>query len=247
MILPIYTYGQPVLRKQAQDIALDSLANGQSSMVNGSKDLQRDLQCTSDPLDEGQRRLEHEKASRANGQSSMVNRQSSMVNGQCSTVNDLKQLIADMFETMYKSDGGGLAAPQIGKAIRLVVVTLDPLKEDFPEYAGFNRAYINPHILEFDDSETETLEEGCLSLPGIHEPVKRPKRIRMAWVDEELKQHDEWIDGYLARVLQHEVDHLEGKVFTDRIAPLRKQLVKSKLSSLQRGKVNCHYRVKPMR
>ena len=201
MILPIYTYGQPVLRKQAQDIALDSLANGQSSMVNG----------------------------------------------QCSTVNDLKQLIADMFETMYKSDGVGLAAPQIGKAIRLVVVTLDPLKEDFPEYAGFNRAYINPHILEFDDSETETLEEGCLSLPGIHEPVKRPKRIRMAWVDEELKQHDEWRDGYLARVLQHEVDHLEGKVFTDRIAPLRKQLVKSKLSSLQRGKVNCHYRVKPMR
>ncbi len=256
MILPIYTYGQPVLRKQAQDIALDSLGNGQSSMVNGSKDLQRDFlrpdgskrqsfgraerQCTSDPLDEGQRRLEHEKASRANGQSSMVN-------GQCSTVNDLKQLIADMFETMYKSDGVGLAAPQIGKAIRLVVVTLDPLKEDFPEYAGFNRAYINPHILEFDDSETETLEEGCLSLPGIHEPVKRPKRIRMAWVDEELKQHDEWIDGYLARVLQHEVDHLEGKVFTDRIAPLRKQLVKSKLSSLQRGKVNCHYRVKPMR
>lgn len=233
MILPIYTYGQPVLRKQAQDIALDSLANGQSSMVNGSKNLQRDLQCTSDPLDEGQRRLEHEKASRANGQ--------------CSTLNALKQLIADMFETMYKSDGVGLAAPQIGKAIRLVVVTLDPLKEDFPEYAGFDRAYINPHILEFDDSETETLEEGCLSLPGIHEPVKRPKRIRMAWVDEELKQHDEWIDGYLARVLQHEVDHLEGKVFTDRIAPLRKQLVKSKLSSLQRGKVNCHYRVKPMR
>lgn len=185
MILPIYTYGQPVLRKVAQDIPLD--------------------------------------------------------------YPNLKELIADMFETMYKSDGVGLAAPQIGKAIRVVVVTLDVLKDTFPEYADFNRAYLNPHIVEYDDSETETLEEGCLSLPGIHEPVRRPKRIRMQWVDEDLQQHDEWIDGYLARVLQHETDHLEGKVFTDKIAPLRKQLVRSKLNALQRGKVNCSYRVKPVR
>ncbi|MBR6375268.1 MAG: peptide deformylase [Alloprevotella sp.] len=185
MTLPIYTYGQPVLRKVAEDIPLD--------------------------------------------------------------YPNLKELIADMFETMYKSDGVGLAAPQIGKPIRLVVVTLDVLKDEYPEYADFNRAYINPHIVEYDDSETVSMEEGCLSLPGIHEPVRRPTRIRMQWVDEELKAHDEWIESYLARVLQHEVDHLEGKVFTDRIAPLRKQLVKSKLSALQRGKVNCSYRVKPIR
>ena len=185
MTLPIYTYGQPVLRKVAEDIPLD--------------------------------------------------------------YPNLKELIADMFETMYKSDGVGLAAPQIGKPIRLVVVTLDVLKDEYPEYADFNRAYINPHIVEYDDSETVSMEEGCLSLPGIHEPVRRPTRIRMQWVDEELKTHDEWIESYLARVLQHEVDHLEGKVFTDRIAPLRKQLVKSKLSALQRGKVNCSYRVKPIR
>lgn len=185
MTLPIYTYGQPVLRKVAEDIPLD--------------------------------------------------------------YPNLKELIADMFETMYKSDGVGLAAPQIGKPIRLVVVTLDVLKDEYPEYADFNRAYINPHIVEYDDSETVSMEEGCLSLPGIHEPVRRPTRIRMQWVDEELKAHDEWIESYLARVLQHEVDHLEGKVFTDRIAPLRKQLVKSKLSALQRGKVNCSYRVKPLR
>ncbi|MBR1733179.1 MAG: peptide deformylase [Alloprevotella sp.] len=185
MTLPIYTYGQPVLRKVAQDIPLD--------------------------------------------------------------YPDLKQLIADMFETMYKSDGVGLAAPQIGKAIRLIVITLDPLREDYPEYADFNRAFINPHILEYDDTETETLEEGCLSLPGIHESVRRPKRIRASWVDEDLQPHEEWIDGYLARVFQHEVDHLEGKVFTDRIAPLRKQLVKSKLNALQRGRVSASYRVKPAR
>lgn len=185
MTLPIYTYGQPVLRKVAEDIPLD--------------------------------------------------------------YPNLKELIADMFETMYKSDGVGLAAPQIGKPIRLVVVTLDVLKDEYPEYADFNRAYINPHIVEYDDSETVSMEEGCLSLPGIHEPVRRPTRIRMQWVDEGLKAHDEWIESYLARVLQHEVDHLEGKVFTDRIAPLRKQLVKSKLSALQRGKVNCSYRVKPIR
>lgn len=132
---------------------------------------------------------------------------------------DLKQLIADMFETMYRSNGVGLAAPQIGKPIRVVVITLDCLAEDFPEYKGFNAAYINPHIVEVDDTETEVLEEGCLSLPGIHEPVRRPKRIRVQWLDEDLQSHDEWVDGYLARVMQHEFDHLEGKVFTDRISP----------------------------
>lgn len=157
---------------------------------------------------------------------------------------DLKQLIADMFETMYRSNGVGLAAPQIGKPIRVVVITLDCLAEDFPEYKGFNAAYINPHIVEVDDTETEVLEEGCLSLPGIHEPVRRPKRIRVQWLDEDLQSHDEWVDGYLARVMQHEFDHLEGKVFTDRISPLRRQLIKRKLQALLHGQVSCDYKVK---
>lgn len=157
---------------------------------------------------------------------------------------DLKQLIADMFETMYKSDGVGLAAPQIGKAIRVVVITLDVLKDDFPEYAGFNKAYINPHILEFDDSETESLEEGCLSLPGIHEAVRRPKRIHVKYQDEDFVEHDEWVEGYLARVMQHEFDHLEGHLFIDHISPLRKQMIRGKLAQMLKGKVRCSYKVK---
>lgn len=182
MILPIYTYGSPVLRETAQDIDKD--------------------------------------------------------------YPELSTLIGNMFETMYNSQGVGLAAPQIGLPIRLVVITLDCLSEDFPEYKDFNEAYINPHIIEFDDSETESIEEGCLSLPGISEPVRRPKRIHVKYFDREWQEHDEWVEGYLARVMQHEFDHLEGKVFTDRIAPLRKQLIRKKLSNLLSGKFSCSYKTK---
>ena len=157
---------------------------------------------------------------------------------------ELKQLIADMFETMYRSDGVGLAAPQIGKPIRLVVITLDVLKDDYPEYAGFNKAYINPHILEYDDTETKSMEEGCLSVPGIHEPVRRPTRIRVKYMDEDFQEHDEWVEGYLARVMQHEFDHLDGHLFVDRLAPLRKQMVRSKLTQILKGKFRCAYKVK---
>ena len=160
---------------------------------------------------------------------------------------NLKELIADMFETMYKSDGVGLAAPQIGLNIRLVVITLDALKDDFPEYANFNKAYINPHIVEFDDTETETMDEGCLSLPGIHEAVRRPTRIRVQYLDEDFQEHDEWVTGFLARVMQHEFDHLEGTMFVDRLTPLRKQLIRSKLKQLTQGKYRCSYRTKPVR
>ena len=149
-----------------------------------------------------------------------------------------------MFETMYHSDGVGLAAPQIGKAIRVVVITLDPLKEDFPEYADFNKAYINPHILEFDDSKTESMDEGCLSLPGINEPVRRPTRIHVKYMDEDFNEHDEWVEGFLARVMQHEFDHLDGHLFIDRISPLRKQMIRSKLGQMLKGKFRCAYKVK---
>jgi peptide deformylase len=113
-----------------------------------------------------------------------------------------------------------------------------------PEYKDFRHVYINPHIVEYDDSETDSLEEGCLSLPAIHEKVTRPKRIHVQWLDEKMQPHDEWVEGYLARVMQHEFDHLEGKVFTDRVSPLRKQLIKNKLKALLQGRYRCGYKTK---
>ena len=182
MLLPIYIYGQPVLRKVAEDITPD--------------------------------------------------------------YPQLHDLIGDMWETLADSEGIGLAAPQIGKAIRLVVIDLDVLSEDMPEYKDFRRVYINAHIVDYDDTTTTSSEEGCLSLPAIHEKVVRPSRIRVQWMDEQFQQHDEWIEGYLARVMQHEFDHLDGKMFIDRISPLRKQLIKSKLKALLQGRFRCGYRTK---
>lgn len=157
---------------------------------------------------------------------------------------DLEQFLTDMWDTLAESEGIGLAAPQVGKSIRVVVIDLDVLSDDMPEYKGFRHVYINPHILEYDDSETDSLEEGCLSLPAIHEKVTRPKRIRVQWLDEKFEQHEEWVEGYLARVMQHEFDHLEGKVFVDRVSPLRKQLIKNKLKALTQGRYRCGYKTK---
>lgn len=182
MFLPIYIYGQPVLRKVAQDITADY---------------------------EG-----------------------------------LKDLIDNMWDTLHESDGIGLAAPQVGLSIRLVVIDLDVISDDLPEYKGFRRVFINPHILEYDDSETTNMEEGCLSLPGIHEKVQRAKRIRVSYDDDQFQHHEEWIDGYLAVVCQHEFDHLDGKLFIDHISPFRKQMIRSKLHAMLQGKVRCNYRVK---
>ena len=104
--------------------------------------------------------------------------------------------------------------------------------------------YINAHILEYDDTEKDSSEEGCLSLPAIHEKVVRPTRIHVKYMDEDFQEHDEWIDGYLARVLQHEVDHLEGEVFTDHLKGLRRQMIKSSLNDLVKGRFSCSYKVK---
>jgi peptide deformylase len=185
VILPIYIYGQPVLRKVAEDITPD--------------------------------------------------------------YPELKALITNMWETLADSEGIGLAAPQVGLDIRLVVIDLDPLSEDLPEYKDFRQVYINAHIVEYDETNTDASEEGCLSLPAIHEKVIRPTRIRVQWMDENFQAHDEWIDGYLARVMQHEFDHLDGKMFIDRISPLRKQLIKSKLKALTQGRYRCGYKTKPVR
>lgn len=158
---------------------------------------------------------------------------------------ELPTLIANMWETLAESEGIGLAAPQIGKAIRVVVIDLDPISEDFPEYKGFRQAYLNAHIIEADTkSKKDTMQEGCLSLPDIHENVTRPTRIHVSWQDEQFAQHDEWVEGYLARVMQHEFDHLEGKMFIDRISAFRMQMIKSKLKALLQGRFRCGYRTK---
>ncbi len=156
---------------------------------------------------------------------------------------DLQQLIDDMYETMFHADGVGLAAPQIGLPIRVVTIGLDVLSDEYPEYKDFKRAYINPHIIETAGEEV-IMEEGCLSVPGIHESVKRPSKIRVTYLDEQMQEHDEWVEGFLARVMQHEFDHLEGHVFVDRVSPIRRQLLKSKLINLLKGKVRCSYKTK---
>ena len=155
MVLPIYTFGQPVLRKVSEDITPD--------------------------------------------------------------YPELKTLIDNMYETLERSEGIGLAAPQIGLSIRLVVINLDLISDDLPEYKGFVHAFINP---------------------------RRPTRIRVSYLDEDFQPHDEWVEGYLARVMQHEFDHLDGKMFVDHLSMLRKQMVKGKLGNLLKGNFRCAYKVK---
>ena len=156
---------------------------------------------------------------------------------------DLKKLIEDMFITMAAADGCGLAAPQIGKNIRLFVVDCSAWGEEDEACKDYRKAFINPEIYEVSE-ETDLFNEGCLSLPGLHEDVRRPIAIRMRYLDENLEPHDELFDGFRARVIQHEYDHLEGKVFTDRLSPLRRQLLKSKLVGMSKGKYRCAYKTK---
>lgn len=154
----------------------------------------------------------------------------------------LKTLIDNMFDTMYKSDGIGIAAPQIGKNIRLFVIDATPCVDDYPEVRDFKRIFINAHILERSE-DTLTTTEGCLSLPGINEQVARSKSIKIAYLDENFQPHEETIEGYCAVVVQHEYDHLDGKVFTDHLGALKKRLLKGKLTAISNGKAKVAYRV----
>jgi peptide deformylase len=181
MILPIYLYGHPVLRKETKEIPLD--------------------------------------------------------------YSDLHTLLNNMYETMYQAEGVGLAAPQIGLEDRILVIDLNPCAKDDPSCSGFKKVLINAHITERDGEEI-SMEEGCLSIPNIHENVPRPNRIRIQYLDENLQAHDEVYEGYKARVIQHEYDHLDGILFTDRIAGIRKQLIRAKLNRIMAGNVDCSYKVK---
>lgn len=156
---------------------------------------------------------------------------------------DLEKLIADMYETMYASEGVGLAAPQIGRNDRIVVIDADPVAETHLECAGRKLTLINPEI-EILEGEKVTRGEGCLSLPGLSENVTRVEHIRLKWVDEKFVPHEEEISGFLARIVQHECDHLDGKLYIDHISPIRKQLIRSKLTNIITGKIRCDYPVK---
>ncbi len=156
---------------------------------------------------------------------------------------ELKELVAEMFEAMYESEGVGLAAPQIGKNIRLVVIDADPVGEAFPECQGRKFALVNPEV-EVLEGEKVSRPEGCLSLPGISEDVPRVEHIRLRWLDEDMNPHEEEISGFLARIVQHECDHLEGKVFIDHISGIRRQLIRRKLNDIVTGKTRTDYPVR---
>lgn len=154
---------------------------------------------------------------------------------------DLKVLIDDMFETMQAASGIGLAAPQIGKAIRLFIVDGTGL-EDEPGMEGFRKAFINPVLVD----ETGTpwdFEEGCLSIPNIREKVSRKAELTIRYFDENWNPKEEQYDGMKARIIQHEYDHIEGKMFVDYLTPLRKRLLKGKLADISKGKVDTEYRI----
>lgn len=155
----------------------------------------------------------------------------------------LKQLVADMYETMYASEGVGLAAPQIGRNINLVVIDADPMGEDDPGCKGRRMTLINP-VVEVLDGPEETCDEGCLSLPGLSEAVKRVHHIRLTWLDEDFTPHVEEITGFLARIVQHECDHLQGMVYIDHVSGIRKQLIRGKLRDIIEGRVRCDYPVR---
>jgi peptide deformylase len=155
----------------------------------------------------------------------------------------LQELLNDMEETMYHSDGIGLAAPQIGKSIRMFIIDASPLEEDDETLKDFKKVFINPKIIEYK-GELALFNEGCLSIPTIREDVERESEIRIQYYDENFKFHDETFDGIKARIIQHEYDHLEGILFTDRLSALKKRLLKGKLTSVSKGKVDVKYRIK---
>lgn len=159
------------------------------------------------------------------------------------TYPDFKQLVDNMFETLRHAEGVGLAAPQVGLPIRMFIIDLDVLADDEPQYKGYLHAFINPKIIE-ESTETVTMSEGCLSIPGINENVKRPAKILVAYTDENGQRQERWLQDFEARVFQHEYDHLDGKMFVDHLSPFRKQMIKSKLIAMTKGKYAAHYKCK---
>lgn len=183
MILPIYAYGQPVLKKVAASITAD--------------------------------------------------------------YPDLNVLIANMWETMYHADGVGLAAPQIGLSIRLFLVDSTVLDKDKRSdgSAGIKQVFINAQMLD-ETGEVKPYEEGCLSIPNIRGDVERLATIRLRWQDEHFVEHEATFTGIDARVIQHEYDHLEGILFTEKLKPLKKRMIQRKMDAIRLGKVQTDYKMR---
>jgi peptide deformylase len=160
---------------------------------------------------------------------------------------NLKELLKNMFDTMYEAQGVGLAAPQIGKSIRLFIVDAAPFAEDEDEeyqaLKDFKKVFVNPVIYEEEGKEWG-FEEGCLSIPNIREEVKRKPTIRIEYFDENWKLHNEEVDGVAARIIQHEYDHVEGVLFTDKLSPLKRKLLKKRLMDISKGDTSVKYKMK---
>jgi peptide deformylase len=154
---------------------------------------------------------------------------------------DITELVNDMFETMHAAHGIGLAAPQIGKGIRLFVVDGTTLEEE-PALKDFKKVFVNPVMLS-EGGKPWPFEEGCLSIPNIREEVDRPENIRIQYFDELWNPHERNFDGMKARIIQHEYDHIEGKLFIDYLTPLRKRMLKGKLADISKGEVDTEYRI----
>ena len=184
MILPIYAYGQPVLKKRAGDIE--------------------------------------------------------------ASYPDLAELIENMWNTMYNAKGVGLAAPQIGLSIRLFVVDTIQLEDEESSEKGVKRVFINAEKIE-EGGEEWPYEEGCLSIPNVRGDVERPAQIKLRWQDENFATHEQIFLGMNARVIQHEYDHIEGVLFTEKLKPIKRQLVRRKLENIKRGKVSAEYKMKFVR
>ncbi|MDC1202406.1 peptide deformylase [Salibacteraceae bacterium] len=167
---------------------------------------------------------------------------------------ELQKFIADMFETMYNANGVGLAAPQVGRSIRLFIIDTTPFterdddedpmdEEEFNQLSGLKKVFINPIIVE-EDGDKWPFNEGCLSIPGINEDVTRKRNLIIEYFDENFNLVEEEYTGKAARVIQHEYDHIDGILFTDRLNPLRKQILKKRLNEISRGITNARYKMK---
>ncbi len=160
-----------------------------------------------------------------------------------------EQLLENMWETMYEANGVGLAAPQVGIAIRLFIVDAFPFadddkltEEEQKQLTGFKKVFINPQIEE--SGEEWAFNEGCLSIPDIREDVYRQEEIQIRYWDENFKEHTEQYSGLAARVIQHEYDHIEGVLFTDKLSPLKKRLIKGKLNNIAKGNIDVDYKMR---
>ena len=155
----------------------------------------------------------------------------------------ISALVSDMEETLASADGCGLAAPQVGVPTRVLIVDGRGLEDVYPYLKDFKRVMINPVVVE-ESKETCDYSEGCLSVPGIYAEVRRPEKIKVEYINADFEPVAEEFDKFACRMVQHELDHLDGKMFVDRVAPIRRKMIAKKLSNISRGKVSAHYKTK---